>query len=332
MPVRPLDVRSVRSLQMPEGDRPVSSSPAPDSDRSVSPGAARRQLGFLLATLRRRAELRLEDSGDHLERSPATLSRLENGKSVPRVVDVRALLDLYARAKAGGVTQDERDRAMLLVADSRKVEWFESYRDVITGDMTPSSMDSYVRFETDAEEMLSYQAELVPGLLQTRDYAQAVADLAYPDSTPLQRERFVDFRMARQDVLQRRPTPLQYRVALREVALRRVIGSAAVMVEQLKKLEAELSGGLANVRFRILRDRLVIPQALRGPFTVMRLPDAEENDGHGLVYLEGAGGGEYLQNAAVVERYRRDFATVWAAALPEPESLDLVREVADSIA
>ena len=80
-----------------------------------------------------------------------------------------------------------------------------------------------------------------------------------------------------------------------------------------------------------MTDELVIPQALRGPFTVMRLPDADENEGHGLVYLEGAGGGEYLQKATAVERYRRDFSTLWRASLPEKRSRDLVREVVDSI-
>ena len=73
------------------------------------------------------------------------------------------------------------------------------------------------------------------------------------------------------------------------------------------------------------------PEALRGPFTGMRLPDESDRVGHGLVYLEGAGGGDYLQNAAAVERYRTNFATLWRAALSEEKSLDLVRRAADSI-
>lgn len=303
----------------------------PGGDRTVSPSAARRQLGTLLRELRERAGLRLEDAGDHIERSTATLSRLENGKSVPRLVDVRALLDLYTESKPDDVTQEERDRAMLLAADSRKEEWFDPFRDVITGDMTQAHMERYVQWETDAEELLTYEASIVPGLLQTREYAEAVAELFFPDSTPRQRSRFVDFRMARQEVLRRRPNPLEFRVTLREVALRRVFGSPAVMVEQLKTLEAELSNGLPNVQLRIVPDELVVPEALRGPFTVMRLPDESDNDGHGLVYLEGAGGGEYLQNAAAVERYRRDFAKLWAASLSKEQSLDLMRRIADTI-
>lgn len=302
----------------------------PGGERTVSPSAARRQLGTVLRELRERAGLRLEDAGDHIERSTATLSRLENGKSVPRLVDVRALLDLYTESKSDDVTQEERDRAMLLAADSRKEEWFDPFRDVITGDMTPAHMQSFVQYETDAEEILTYQAEVVPGLLQTPEYAQAVAELFFSDATSRQRRRFVDFRLERQKVLRRRPNPLVYRVTLREVTLRRILGSAEVMVAQLMKLATELRNGLPNVTIRIVPDKLVVPEALRGPFTVMRLPD-DDTDGHGLVYLEGAGGGEYLQNAAAVERYRRNFSTLWDVSLSGEESLGLVEEVADSI-
>lgn len=284
-----------------------------------------------MKSLRERAGLRLDQAGEHIQRSTATLSRLENGKSVPRLVDVRALLDLYEEVKSGEVSQDERDRVMLLAADSRQQAWFDPFRDVITGNMTQDHMQRYVEWETDAEEISTHQTELVPGLLQTRRYAQALGDLFFPDSSSTQRKRFVDFRMARQGVLNRRPVPLELRVTLREVALRRVLGSAAIMAEQLKKLADELRNGHRNVELRIVSDRLVIPEALRGPFTVMRLPEPDEGAGDGLVYLEGAGGGDYLQNAEAVERYRKDFATLWAASLSQEESLGLVEEVANSI-
>ena len=120
-------------------------------------------------------------------------------------------------------------------------------------------------------------------------------------------------------------------MTLRELALHRVLGSASIMAEQLKKLADELRNGLENVDIRIVPDRLVIPEALRGAFTVLRLPDQDEGDGDGLVYLEGAGGGEYLQNAEAVERYRKDFATLWAASMSREDSLRLVEEVIETI-
>ena len=106
----------------------MTGSDVPEADRAVSPGAARRQLGGLLRSLRERTGLRLDQAGDHIQRSTATLSRLENGKSVPRLVDVRALLDLYVETKASAVSKDERDRVMLLAADSRQQAWFDPFR------------------------------------------------------------------------------------------------------------------------------------------------------------------------------------------------------------
>ena len=101
---------------------------------------------------------------------------------MPRLVDVRALLDLYDDPKSGGISKDERDRVMFLAADSRQEAWFDPFRDVITGGMTQDHMQRYVEWETDAEEILTYQAEVVPGLMQTRRYAQALAELFFPDS------------------------------------------------------------------------------------------------------------------------------------------------------
>ena len=109
-------------------------------------------------------------------------------------------------------------------------------------------MQRYVEWETDAEEILTYQAEFVPGLLQTRCYAQALAELFFPDSHAHAAQRFVDFRMARQEVLRRRPDPSNCRLTLREVAVRRVLGSASVMVDQLRKLADELRDGLNERR------------------------------------------------------------------------------------
>ena len=297
----------------------------PNAERTVSPGAARRQLGELLRALREHAKLRLDEAGAHIERSQATLSRLENGKTMPRLVELRALLDLY------DVGEDERDRALRLAGDSRKDEWFDPFRDVITGNMTQAHMLRYVEWETDAEEILQYEDKVVPGLLQTRGYAEATAQLFYPDSTAAQRKRFVDFRVARQNVLQRSPDPLEYRVTLREIVLRRVLGSPAVMAEQLGQLAAQLGNGMKNVELRIVPDDLVVAEALRGPFTIMRLPDQSFDDGDGLVYLEGAGGGEYLQNAAPVKRYQRDFTTLWDASLSSEESLELIEGAANKI-
>ena len=101
----------------------MTGSDVPEADRSVSPGAARRQLGNLLRILRDRVGLRLDQAGDHIQRSTATLSRLENGKSVPRRLMYAHCWIFMRRREADAISQDERDRVMLLAADSRQQAW-----------------------------------------------------------------------------------------------------------------------------------------------------------------------------------------------------------------
>jgi hypothetical protein len=294
------------------------------AEGSLSPGAARRELGVLLKQLRESADLRLGDAGAHLQRSAATMSRLEHGKLLPRLVEVSALLDFYGRASP--IADDLRERALALAADARKAEWFSPFRDVLTGGLTSDHIQRYIEFETDAEEILSYEVEFIPGLLQTGGYARAVAEMFFPDSTEHERTRFVDFRLARQDRLARGANALRLRAAIRQTAVRRVLGSTSVMIEQLKRLAVDLDDGNPGVDIRIVPDDLALPQAMRGAFAVMRFVH-----GGGLVYVEGREGADYLQNDTAVARYRTDFEALWQAALSQQRSLKFVEEVAGTI-
>ncbi len=161
--------------------------PTPDDVRPISPGAARRRLGSELRALRELASLKLEDAGRHLQRSAATVSRLESAKAAPRLVDIAALLEFYSNESPRPVAPEVRERVLRLAADSRKKQWFEPFRDVITGDMIPDHFRRLVEYETDAREIRTYEPEIIPGLLQTRAYAVAVANLFFL-STPTSSE------------------------------------------------------------------------------------------------------------------------------------------------
>jgi hypothetical protein len=297
----------------------------PTGERTLSPGAARRELGLLLKRLREERNLRLGDAGKPLQRSAATMSRLENGKLTPRRLEVNALLDHYA--EFAPVSAEVREEALGLAGDARKQEWFSPFRDVMTGALTSDHIQRYIEFETDAEELLSYEVEFVPGLLQTAGYARAVADLFYPDSSDHERARFVDFRLARQQRLEREGASFRLRTVIRETAIRRVLGSPSIMVEQLKRLAVHLDEPDGNIQIRIVPDSLALPVAMRGSFAVMRFPGD-----HGLVYIEGREGADYLRTDAIVRRYREDFTALWDASLTPQDSLNFVEEVAGTIA
>jgi transcriptional regulator with XRE-family HTH domain len=296
------------------------------AERGPSPGAARRQLGVLLKRLRDAAGLRLSDAGRTLDRSSATMSRIENGRLAPRVIEVTALLDLYGRFNA--IPDDVRERALELAGDARKEAWYSPFRDVLTGSLTPDHIERLIEFETDAEEMWSYEVEFVPGLLQTAAYARVVTEMFYPDSTERERSRFVDFRLARQRQLTAGSQRLRLRSVVRETAVRRVLGPATVMLEQLEQLAVDLRNGNPHVNIRIVPDALALPQAMRGAFVLMRFVGADRN---GLVYIEGREGADYLQNQVAVERYGNDFEALWNASLSQAESLRLIESIAGSL-
>ena len=154
--------------------------PIPDDARPISPGAARRRLGSDLRSLRESAGLKLEDAGRHLQRSAATISRLESAKVIPRLVDIAALLELYSNAEsafgstggAGARTPPcggQPQEAVVRAVPGRHHRRHD-----------PGHVRRLVEYETDAREIRTYEPEIIPGLLQTRAYAIAVTNLFFP--------------------------------------------------------------------------------------------------------------------------------------------------------
>lgn len=291
-----------------------------DDTAALSPAAARRRLGKDLRALRVKAGMRLAEMGAALERSTATVSRIELGTSVPRLVDVKAMLDLYGMRVADLVTPETRETMLALVRESRKDDWWIAYRDVLGSDMTSDRLQRFVELETDASESMAYERDLVPGLLQTHAYASAVADLYFPQHGAKEKERFVEFRMRRQQVLDR----LQLHVVISGVALSRKLGSTEVMIEQLEALAKELRDGRSNVTIQLAPQSLVLPAAIEGPFVVMRV--AGEPDSW-LVYLEARGTATYLRGAGEVAKYTAEFRQLSAGALDRDGSLRFIEEV-----
>lgn len=300
-------------------------SPVPEDARPISPGAARRRLGGELRSLRELAGLKLEDAGRHLQRSAATVSRLESAKVMPRLVDIAALLELYSHEGARPVPAEVRERVLRLAADSRKKQWFEPFKDVITGDMIPDHARRLLEYETDAREIRTFEPELIPGLLQTRAYVVAIADLFFPQHAGDHRNRFVEFRLARQAMLHRQREPVRFLAVIGEMALRRTIGGVETAREQIRALADDLRGARPNVEVRVVPIAATVPAALGGPFIVMSFNGDHDGD---LVYLETRSGGDYLQSMSDVERFNFYFESLVEVALPVEEALALVEAIA----
>jgi transcriptional regulator with XRE-family HTH domain len=295
-------------------------------DEATTPSSAKRRLGVALKDAREAAGLSLDDAARAIQRSAATLSRLERGRlQRPRLIEVMALLDRYGSAS---VDNAQREQILRLATQAAEPAWFRSFRDVLGGPMTADDAQRYIEFESDASIIRSFEPEAVPGLLQTEGYARAITDVFFPTYSAAERARFVELRLARQQVLDRPGEPLHFDVVIGEVALRRRLTTAAVMREQLQALVAHAEGERPNVTVRVAPVELGHPAVYGGSYVVLDLADPDEN---GLVYLEGRREPQFIPNDDTVDEFRRLHRELVDAVLDTTQTRALLREALDGL-
>jgi transcriptional regulator with XRE-family HTH domain len=291
------------------------------ADSQAGSTVPRRQLGRSLRELREKAGLSVKAVAKSIERSTPTLWRIEAGQTSVRVIDVKAMCELY------GATPEMTDALAALAGATKAKGWWQAY-----GDVVPEWFDLYVGLEAAANRIAWYESELVPGLFQTADYARALTRVHVPNASAAEIERRVELRLARQAILRRPIDPPALQVVLRESVLRCPVGGAAVMAEQLNHL-ASLTQ-LANVTIRVVTFAAgAHPGMISGPFEVLRFPV----NGGGLdsepptVYADSYTGALYLDKPHEVDRYDQAFGEIWNAALGEEASGDLIRQAAEEL-
>lgn len=172
-----------------------------------------RRLAAELRRYRTEAGYTCEQVGEHLDCSDSKISRIETGGLKARPRDVRDMLDLY------GVAKDTRDKLVTLARESsRRKGWWHVYEDVVT-----EWFSVYIELEAEARSVRTFEALLVPGLLQTERYARAVIRAAAPSASEGEIDRWTALRSKRQDLLTQE-VPLHLWAIVDEAALRRVIG------------------------------------------------------------------------------------------------------------
>ena len=181
-----------------------------------SPTLRRRELGALLRALRLEQGLTVDQVAERLLCSPSKVSRMETGQRGATARDLRDLCDLY------GVTdQRERDRMARLAAEAKQSGWWQSYE--------LDYFATYVGLEAAATSLYYFQSSIVPGLLQTVDYAKAMYERALPSEySPGRADQLIEVRLRRQELLTRDP-PLRVLVIFDEAVLHREVGGPAVM-------------------------------------------------------------------------------------------------------
>ncbi|MGH3846330.1 MAG: DUF5753 domain-containing protein, partial [Pseudonocardiaceae bacterium] len=195
---------------------------------------------------------------------------------------VADLLTLY------GVTDaEEREAFLTLARQANAPGWWREY-----GDVLPNWFETYLGLEQAAAVIRAYEPQLVPGLLQTEDYARAITEIRYVRVSAQEIERRVELRMARQEFITQPGAPDLW-VALDEAALRRPLGDRSTQRAQLSHL-IEMAQR-ANVTLQVVPFEAGGHAAAGGPFTILRFSEPDLPD---VVYLE------HLTNALYLDKKR----------------------------
>ncbi|MFF5086690.1 helix-turn-helix domain-containing protein [Streptomyces niveus] len=255
------------------------------------PTVRRRQLGAELRRMREGADMKLADAAGHTGLDTSKLSRIEAARIGVKPQDLDRILDLYG-------VEDPAKRTALhnLARDGSKRGWWQTYRDAIS----PAYAD-LISLEADARNMRSYEASLIPGLLQTASYARATIDAINMTSPQERVNALVEVRIQRQAVLTR-PEPLHFWAIVHEAVLRPHFVSTHVMRDQLQRL-LDLSE-LPHVSIQVLPLDATAHPGMAGSFTVIGFPETSDLD---VVLLENLTSALYVEDPAEVSIFGSAF-------------------------
>jgi len=273
-----------------------------------SPTIRRRRLGAELRRRREAAGVTIDAVAETLECSASKVSRIETGHTTATPRDVRDMLAIY------GVLGQESEELVQIAREARQKGWWHPYSTVLTG--------AYVGFEAAASSVRAYEQQVVPGLLQTADYAKAMIRAARPDITADEVDRRVHVRLGRQSLLTQ-DDQIDLWVVLDEAVLSRPVGGDAVMRAQLRRLVE--AADLSNVTVQVLPFEAGAHAGMDGTFAILDFPEPGDPD---VVYAENATGGLFLEKTDELRKYVFIFDHIRAAALRPEESVAVIEMLA----
>jgi Domain of unknown function (DUF5753)/Helix-turn-helix domain len=279
---------------------------------TANPTVLRRALGAELRRRRNAAGLTIRKVAEAVDFSQSKVSRMETAQVGASPRDVSVLAELY------GCDQQQRDRLMQMARDARAAwatGWWHDYGDV------PTARSRYSRAEAAADRIHAYEALLVPGLLQTPDYARAVIRAVQPHLRPQQVDRWVEARKVRQALL-RQEAPPEIWMILDEGALHRPVGGRRVMRQQLQCLVDD--SGLGAVTLQVLPFDVGEHAAMHGSFTILGFAEPAQPD---VVYLENPVTEPSLDRDWEVRRFARAFRSLVRLALDPGASTIRIAEL-----
>ncbi|WP_067466254.1 helix-turn-helix domain-containing protein [Actinomadura macra] len=271
-----------------------------------------------LVRLRKEKGLTQEQVVRQLEWSPSKLIRVEGGKNAITRTDLQALLSVYDLT-----SESRQERLQALARGAREPAWWNAYR----GEFDDSFL-TYVGYAAGAAYMRNFHGTLVPGLLQTEQYAQVLSTGVV---TPQEQAFGVKLRMQRQKELAKRADPPRQYYIIDEAVIRRHVGikvDPAIMPNQLRHI-ADTAERDDLVTVRVIPFSVGAHLGIYGPFTIL-----EFEGGLGdVLYLEGRASASVMVTGDDdrISEYRDNFETLLDEALPSEESIAMIRQAAEDL-
>ncbi|MBB4904248.1 helix-turn-helix domain-containing protein [Actinophytocola algeriensis] len=274
----------------------------------ISPVVLRQEVGRRIRLARQHTGLTVVEAAARLEITRSALSRFENGIGRVNVHLLKSMMDVY----------DQRmDDVLDMIRQARAPGWWKQYG---------ISDKDFIALETAATRISVYEVTLVPGLLQTAEYARAVFTSGSRQRTEDWIANQLEVRLTRQERLTDEEHPLVLEAVVHEFALRNPVGRPAVMRAQLGHLA--LINELPTVTLRVLPASAFSSEAAYGGFNVLDFPQP----GHpSMCHAMHALGDERQDKSEFVEPARLRFARLRAMALDPDESVALIDRVADEL-
>jgi transcriptional regulator with XRE-family HTH domain len=269
-----------------------------------------RRLGLELRSLREQTGRTVVDIATQLSWSESKLSRIETAATGISDSDLDRLLDVY------DVSDADRSRLSGLAGRVRR-----SARRTIYGEALPGVLETFIGLEAEATAISTYGAILVPGLLQTPEYAGAMMQATPTPEDDLARERLTA-RMGRQAVLARQPPP-RLRVVIDEAVLLRPVGGPEVMRRQMLRLIEASEWPTTSIQ--VLPLAVGAHPAVAGPFAVLDFANVTIPT---HVFSDGLTGGVLRNGSDDVQRYQDCFEALTRLALNEKDSVQVISDFA----
>ena len=273
-----------------------------------SPTVRRLRLGQELRLLRERRKLTGAKAAGQLGWSPSKVSRIEAAKTMPSAEDIKAIATLYR------LDEEKVEELVGLLRDAEQRGWWEDY-----GDTLPEEYTRFLGLEAEATAQRDWEPQLVPGLLQTEDYAREVvlATRGIARITHSGVRSRVEARIARQQRVLHNPSSFELYVVMDESALTRRLGDSSVMREQMEHLlEVSL---LSHVSVQVLSLDALHP-VNTGAFIHLKFAGFDD-----VVYLEHLYTAHFVDDLERVAGYEAAFDHLMSEALDEDESRLLIQ-------